>query len=251
MPLFASLPESELEHLAATLKRVEVASGVVLFNEGEHGDHFYLVLDGEIEVIKANGTIDERLLAVRGPGQFVGEMSLLNPDGLRTATIRTRGTTNVLEMTRSDFDEMLRRHPTLAYDIARVLSMLLSQSNDATIRDLRAKNEELETAYRALQEAQAQIIEKERLERELQLAREIQESILPRQVPQLDGFDFGVRLEPALTVGGDFFDFVPLDGERLAIVAGDVSGKGMPAAIFMALTRSLLRAGSAALRHTA
>lgn len=242
VPLFASLPADELEHLAASLERVEMPSGVVLFNEGEYGDRFYLVLEGEIEVIKASGTVDERLLAVRGPGQFVGEMSLLNPDGLRTATVRTRGHTHVLEMTRSDFDGMLRRHPMLAYDMARVLSMLLSQSNDATIRDLRAKNEELETAYRALQEAQAQIIEKERLEHELQLAREIQESILPRSVPILRGFDFGVRLEPARTVGGDFFDFVPLDGDRVAIVAGDVSGKGMPAAIFMALTRSLLRA---------
>lgn len=242
VPLFASLPASELELLAASLQRVEFPSGIVLFHEGEYGDRFYLVLEGEIEVIKASGTVDERLLAVRGPGQFVGEMSLLNSDGLRTATVRTRGRTHVLEMTRSDFDGMLRRHPMLAYDMARVLSMLLSQSNDATIRDLRAKNEELETAYRALQEAQAQIIEKERLEHELQLAREIQESILPRSVPILRDFDFGVRLEPARMVGGDFFDFVPLDGERVGIVAGDVSGKGMPAAIFMALTRSLLRA---------
>jgi sigma-B regulation protein RsbU (phosphoserine phosphatase) len=145
-------------------------------------------------------------------------------------------------MTRGDFDSMLRRNPMLAYDMARVLSMLLRQSNEATIRDLRAKNEELEAAYRALQEAQAHIIEKDRLEHGLQLAREIQESILPRHVPRLHGFDLGVRLEPAQAVGGDFFDFVPLDDERMAVVAGNVSGKGMPAAIFMAMTRSLLRA---------
>ena len=256
VPLFASLPASELDHLAATLERVDLPPDLVLFREGEYGDRFYLVLDGEIEVIKASGTADERLLAVRGPGQFVGEMSLLNPDGLRTATVRTRSTAQVLEMTRADFDAMLRRHPMLAYDMARVLSMLLSQSNNATIRDLRAKNEELEIAYHALQtkteelekaylalqEAQTQIIEKERLEHELQLAREIQESILPRHVPKLHGFDFGVRIEPARVVGGDFFDFVPLDGDRMVIVVGDVSGKGMGAAIFMALTRSLLRA---------
>ncbi|HZG68825.1 MAG TPA: cyclic nucleotide-binding domain-containing protein, partial [Herpetosiphonaceae bacterium] len=92
VPLFASLPPGELDHLAATLERVDLPPGLVLFREGEYGDRFYLVLDGEIEVTKASGTADERLLAVRGPGQFVGEMSLLNPDGLRTATVRTRST---------------------------------------------------------------------------------------------------------------------------------------------------------------
>jgi sigma-B regulation protein RsbU (phosphoserine phosphatase) len=89
---------------------------------------------------------------------------------------------------------------------------------------------------------QAQIVEKEKLERELEVARQIQESMLPQRMPFLDGFDFGARSAPAHAVGGDFFDFIPLSRDRLGIVIGDVSGKGVPAALFMALTRSLLRA---------
>ncbi|MBZ5529386.1 MAG: serine/threonine-protein phosphatase, partial [Acidobacteriia bacterium] len=84
--------------------------------------------------------------------------------------------------------------------------------------------------------------EKERLERELQVARQIQESILPRVLPQLPGFSLGARMIPARAVGGDLYDFILLGGDRLGVVIGDVSDKGVPAAIFMALSRSLLRA---------
>jgi serine phosphatase RsbU (regulator of sigma subunit) len=92
-----------------------------------------------------------------------------------------------------------------------------------------------------LKAAQDQIIEKEKLERELQLARQIQESMLPKRLPRMREFDFGARMLPARAVGGDFFDFVLVDREHLGIVIGDVSDKGVPAALFMALVRSLLR----------
>jgi serine phosphatase RsbU (regulator of sigma subunit) len=109
-------------------------------------------------------------------------------------------------------------------------------------RSLQAQNVQLEKAYRELQEAQAHRIEKEKLERELHLAWEIQHSMLPRSLPRLAGFDFGARIVPARVVGGDFYDFIPLADHALGVAVGDVSGKGLPAAIFMAMTRSLMRA---------
>ena len=241
-PLFASLPKEELEHLAATLRPLHIPADAVLLREGEHGDRIYIVVEGEIEIVKALGTEDERLLRVGGPGATVGEMSLLNADGLRTASVRARTPTRVLEMTRRDLDELVRRQPAVAYDLARMLSARLQASDNATIRDLHEKNRELTEAYRELQAAQAQIIEKEALERELAVAREIQESMLPAAMPRLAGYEFGACMVPARAVGGDFYDFIPLDGDRLGIVVGDASGKGVPAALFMALTRSLLRA---------
>jgi sigma-B regulation protein RsbU (phosphoserine phosphatase) len=84
-------------------------------------------------------------------------------------------------------------------------------------------------------------VEKGRLERELQVAREVQTSLLPRQIPSHSGWDFAVRWKPARQVSGDFYDFVPLPG-HLGIVIADVSDKGMPAALFMALSRSIIRA---------
>jgi sigma-B regulation protein RsbU (phosphoserine phosphatase) len=85
-------------------------------------------------------------------------------------------------------------------------------------------------------------IERGRLERELQMAREVQVSLLPHETPQVPGWDFAARWQPARQVAGDYYDFISLGGERLGLVIADVSDKGMPAALFMALTRSTIRA---------
>jgi sigma-B regulation protein RsbU (phosphoserine phosphatase) len=93
-----------------------------------------------------------------------------------------------------------------------------------------------------LQAAQAELIQKERMERELELARQVQQSMLPRVFPMVPGYRFAACNEPARRVGGDFYDVILLDAERFGIVVADVSDKGMPAALYMALTRSLLLA---------
>ncbi len=85
-------------------------------------------------------------------------------------------------------------------------------------------------------------VDRGRLERELQMAREVQNNLIPRQTPALPGWDFAAAWRPAREVSGDFYDFVPLDGGRLGVVIADVTDKGMPAALFMAHTRSVLRA---------
>ena len=242
VPLLASLPREEIRYLAETLRLVELPAQTILFHENDRGDHLYIVLEGQLEVIKALGTSDERILSLRMTGESVGEMSLLNPDGQRTATVRARTKVRLLEMTRADFDALLHRHPPLAYDLARILSTHLRETDIAMIRDLHDKNRALTEAYHDLQVAQAQLVEKEALERELRVAREIQMSMLPRSLPVLAGFEFGAHILPTRAVGGDFFDFIPLDENTLALLIGDVSGKGVPAALFMAVTCTLLRA---------
>jgi sigma-B regulation protein RsbU (phosphoserine phosphatase) len=74
------------------------------------------------------------------------------------------------------------------------------------------------------------------------MARQLQESILPHEFPSLPGFACAARSQPARQVGGDFYDVIPLGGQRVGLVIADVSDKGMPAALYMALTRSLIRA---------
>lgn len=85
-------------------------------------------------------------------------------------------------------------------------------------------------------------VEKGRLERELQVAYTVQASLLPGAEPQLPGWTFSSYWQPAREVAGDFYDFVPLGEDRLGVIVADVSDKGMPAALFMAVCRSLLRA---------
>ena len=87
-------------------------------------------------------------------------------------------------------------------------------------------------------------LQKERMERELELARQVQQSVLPHTFPQVAGYAFAAQNEPARQVGGDFYDVILLAPDRFGVVIADVSDKGMPAALYMALTRSLLLAES-------
>jgi serine phosphatase RsbU (regulator of sigma subunit) len=242
VPLFASLPHDAVHNLEATLSQVELPAGELVFREGEPGDCFYILLEGEVEIIKAHGLEGARRLAIRGSGEFIGEMGLLVKDGLRTATVISRTPVNLLRVTQEDFNRLLQQWPDLAREMLRELSFRLRETDNILIRDLQEKNRELAKAYEELKAAQAQIIQKEMLERELQMARKIQRSILPRTLPRPADYDFGAHMEPARAVGGDFFDIISLNQDNYAVVIGDISDKGVPAAIFMALTRSLLRA---------
>jgi serine phosphatase RsbU (regulator of sigma subunit)/predicted ester cyclase len=87
-----------------------------------------------------------------------------------------------------------------------------------------------------------QRIERERFEQELLVARRIQHALLPKAVPELEGWEILPHYQPAREVGGDFYDFPPVADGRVGLVIGDVSGKGIPAAVLMASTQSVLRA---------
>ncbi len=242
VPLFGELPDSELSFLARHLRWREFPAGTLIITEGGSAGHFYILLDGQVEILKQLGTPDERLLAVRGGGTVVGELSLFSPGGTHTASVRARTTLQLLEMTRAEFDALLHRHPSLGYIMVQTLSQRLIEAEQGTIRDLREKNQALAQAYEELAAAQAQIIEQERLERELEVARRIQRSLLPRSLPRCPGCDFGALMVPMSAVGGDFYDFLPLGDEQVGIVVGDVSDHGVPAALFMAIAVTLLRA---------
>lgn len=92
------------------------------------------------------------------------------------------------------------------------------------------------------QEAEAQ--ERERMKQELRVATLIQQTLLPKHLPELTGWEVGAYYQPARAVGGDFYDFIGLEDGRLAFVVGDVTDKGVPAAMVMATCRTLLRAVS-------
>lgn len=85
-------------------------------------------------------------------------------------------------------------------------------------------------------------VEKGRMERELQMAYKVQTSLLPAEVPLVSGWEFGARWQPAREVAGDYYDFIPCDVGKLGLVIADVTDKGMPAALYMAFTRSIVRA---------
>lgn len=84
------------------------------------------------------------------------------------------------------------------------------------------------------------ITERARISKELEIAKEVQLSMLPDETPSVEGFDIAGLCVPALEVGGDYFEYVPLSDHSLGLAIGDVSGKGVPAAIYMTLTKGVL-----------
>ena len=78
------------------------------------------------------------------------------------------------------------------------------------------------------------LMERQRLMKDMEFARTVQESFLPQQTPVVKNYTFSAHYTPAQEVGGDFYDFIQLDGGRIGVVIGDVSGKGVPAALYMA-----------------
>jgi len=100
------------------------------------------------------------------------------------------------------------------------------------------RTEQLKSAMAREQEV---VKERERIEQELRVARMIQHTLLPKSLPELEAYKIAVHYQPAREVGGDFYDLLQLPDGRLGLIVGDVSGKGVPAAIVMAITRTMLR----------
>ena len=162
IPFFTDLPPDELDRLVAELTVVNLRSGEILFHEGDPGEHLYIVVKGELEILMGPDTKNELILNVLHEGEYLGEMSLIQPGGHRTASARARGDVVSLSMSRTQFKDLLKRHPHLANAMVRVLSQRLDNTNVSTFRDLTEKNRQLQRAYDDLKAAQEQLIEKEK-----------------------------------------------------------------------------------------
>jgi len=90
-------------------------------------------------------------------------------------------------------------------------------------------------------EAQKNVVEQERLQKEMQVAQEIQHTLLPKRVPEIGGYDIASYYKAAKEVGGDYYDFVKVDDDTLGVVVADVSGKGVPGSLVMTMIRTALR----------
>lgn len=242
VPLFNTLPEQEILALQKIAVIHTCPAGEVVFFEDQPSESFLVILEGQVDVIKALGTQDEWKLAVIQQGEYIGEVGLFMKNQLRSASIRARSPLKYLDIPRDHFQAMLERQPALAFHIMQEMSQRLRSSENATIRDLRIKNQALKQALVDLKAAQSQLIAQERLEAELEAARDIQQGLLPKEMPDYPGWCFSAHWQPAREVSGDFYDFLHLPDGRLVVMVGDVTGKGMPAALVMANTRSVIHA---------
>jgi serine phosphatase RsbU (regulator of sigma subunit) len=238
---FKDISAEELDALCQVAQVRTYPGGHVLIHEGEIEHVFYIVADGQVAITQKLAPVGERLLALRTPGEFFGEMALIESKP-RSASARTVADATVLEINEEIFNDFLRGSPNMALGMIRRITANLRAADQAAIAELSQKNIELARAYQELKEAQAEIVAKERMERELEIAAEVQRSLLPEQFPPVAGYSFSGRNVPARHVGGDLYDVLRLDDGHVGILMADVSDKSVHAALIMAVTRTLFLA---------
>ncbi|MBI5165698.1 MAG: SpoIIE family protein phosphatase [Magnetospirillum sp.] len=257
--LFATMGEDILSTLLARAAIQRLAPGEVLFRQGEPGDCAYLIDTGRLEVV-VETDLGGVSMAYMGPQEIVGETAVFT-DLVRTATVCAVEPTVLLRLERRAMEESVAGHSPVAFALIAALARrivalnrplaLLSLAAQALEKDrldtvlLTALTEEageVSPFARSFQRILTAMESKQSYRQEMDVARRIQQSILPRRLEIGPGFAIDALLRPAAEVGGDFYDFFPVDdGHRVMFVIGDVSGKGVPAALFMTMVRSVLR----------
>jgi CRP-like cAMP-binding protein len=132
VPLFAGLAEEDLEQLYRMAETVSLDAGELVFEEGNPGDALYVVLDGELEVSKRQGGQDV-VLAVRGVGDFIGEMSLLE-QAPRSASVRTLRETRLLMISQAAFDTLLSCSPSAYLTMLRTVTSRLRSTESMLVQ---------------------------------------------------------------------------------------------------------------------
>lgn len=235
---FQGLDGPDLEALHQVVSPKRIPAGTTLCHEGEIEHEFYIIVEGEVVVTGLYENGEQRLLDVKGPGEFFGEMALIERKP-RTASVTTMVDSEMLEISQQIFESVIMRNPDAAMAVLRAVSSALRRTDRSMIADLQRKNNQLRRAYTELMAAYAELVEKERLERELEIAAQVQRDILPSNFPDVPGFAFAAKAKSAQHIGGDFYDIRLRNGNRLGLLNADVSGKGIHAALMMATVHTM------------
>ncbi len=219
----AGIPYSELEPVFSECTIEELKKDEILLNMGQQNDCLYMLITGllEVRLDSPESTSGFPILV----GECVGEMSIIDYQPV-SAYVVAKENSRVLAIPGELFWSRLAHIPGLVRNMMRILNERMRKNNEVVLRAMEHK------------------LRMETIERDLQMAREVQESMLPRYHPLFPDhpqISVAAYMEAAREVGGDMYDAFPLDKEHICISVGDVSGKGMPAALFMVKSLTLLR----------
>lgn len=260
-PIFARFDEASLRAVAALCGFATYPAGTTIMREGEPGTFACVILEGEVDVF-VELPAGPVLMATVGRNRIIGELGVFT-DMPRTATVIAR---TYLVVARIEHDSLMRlsaAYPSIGVSIIRELGGRLASMNHslaslthaaealgrdeydtAMLDDLARQTGNLATFARAFDAMAREIRAKQRRRAEMRAAAEIQQSILPGPLPR-EGpaarVDLHAEMHPARDIGGDFYDYFLIGDDRLALTVADVSGKGTPAALFMAVARTVMR----------
>ena len=186
--------------------------GEVLFNKGDKALKMFYIQKGSLKLVEIDKIVEE--------GIFIGETGILSPSKERTVSAVCEEDSEVHTMDKDKAIQLFSQDPSVLLKLLQI-----------SIR-------------RSIENVKTTVAAKERIEADLRIARDIQTSMLPTVFPPFPDrkeFDIFATMESAKEVGGDFYDFFLIGENKLCFLIGDVSGKGVPAALFMAISKTLLK----------
>jgi len=185
--------------------------GEYLFKKGDNAEKMFYIQKGTIKLIEIN--------IIVGKGSVIGEMGIFSPYKERTASAVCEEDLEVytMPMNKEGIIQLFFNDPPLVIELIQL------------------------SIKRFIENLTTTIAAKQKIESDLKIAHKIQSDMLPRVFPNRKEFDIYATMEPAKEIGGDFYDFFFVNEDELCFIIGDVSGKGVPAALFMAITKTLLK----------
>ena len=159
---FKDLPDGQIQKIQEVCHQIEYQPGQIIFEEGSHADRFYIVAEGAVEVWKDYRLPEKDLLAVHERGHLFGEMALI--DQLpRSATVVAKQPARLFYIDREDFQTIIQNNSEIAISILKSVTDMVRSSNEYFVENLRERARELEQTNQALQEAQEELLRKDRL----------------------------------------------------------------------------------------
>jgi serine phosphatase RsbU (regulator of sigma subunit) len=211
--LLSLVPESTLVRIASEVESLSVMAGQVVCREGDPGDALYFIAEGEVRVEKEGKTI-----VCLHPPECVGEFALID-DLPRSATVVAEQDCILFRWKRKHFINALAESSEIKQGVLKILTFRLR-----------------EDGFRQVMEA----VERERLRQDLRRAHEIQMAMLPGGELRTEQLQLCGFCRPADQVGGDYFDYCSLEGNRTALILGDATGHGFYSGLFVAMAKSCL-----------
>ena len=216
--MFSKASDATLDMVSRALETIEVKEGEIVFSKGDAGTYMYVIKAGQVRV--HDGDVFYNFI---NEGDIFGEMATLDEE-VRSASITAEVDSILLRLNKATLHSLITGEPNI--------SMAIISSLCHSLRD---RVQDLTDDYWRIKT----------LRRELEIGREIQAGFLPRELPDIPGWQTGAYFEAAQNCAGDFYDMFEVGRfRRVALIIGDVCDKGVGAALFMTLFRSLLRAST-------